>query len=87
VGTHSQSKRAKFELKGPAYVIKVKASSMATKPKVLLGSFILERDIQDSFLTDGSVAQFLLKLESTPSCGKCCWILTQERLAFRRKSL
>eukprot|EP00956_Cyclotella_meneghiniana_P024591 scaffold49562_cov20-Cyclotella_meneghiniana.AAC.1 len=33
VGTHKNVGRKRFELTGPAYVVKVKASSAATKPK------------------------------------------------------
>eukprot|EP00956_Cyclotella_meneghiniana_P001323 scaffold1440_cov23-Cyclotella_meneghiniana.AAC.4 len=42
VGTHKNAGRKRFDLEGPAYVVKVKASSAATKPKVLGGCFLLE---------------------------------------------
>jgi hypothetical protein len=33
VGTHKNPGRKRFDLEGPAFVVKVKASSIATKPK------------------------------------------------------
>jgi hypothetical protein len=71
IGTHGQAKRTKLDLPGPAYVIKVKASSLATKPKVLTGTYVIETDIPSDLLANGTVDDLLLTLETKPIVWKC----------------
>lgn len=69
VGTHTQRNRPRFELSGAAYVIRVRPSSMATKPKVLSGVFLLERDIP-LVLIESGVITMLTELEALPRVWK-----------------
>ena len=65
VGTHKNVGRKRFELTGPAYVVKVKASSAATKPKVLGGCYLLEIELPSEAL-ELNLHQMLLEFKAVP---------------------
>lgn len=53
IGTHSKPNRVRVELEGPAYMVKVRASSAATKPKVLAGILLYEKQLPEVLLECG----------------------------------
>ena len=58
IGTHEKKGRPKVILPGPAFLVKVRPSSLATKPKVLAGVVLLESDLP-SFLVDCGLGDLL----------------------------
>jgi hypothetical protein len=69
VGTHTVADRPKVVLTGPAYLVKVKPSSMATKPKVLAGVFLYEHCIPEILIEIGC-GELLEELQATPRVWK-----------------
>ena len=45
IGTHSHAGRVRVVIDEPAFLVKVKPSSAATKPKVLSGAMLYKRDL------------------------------------------
>ena len=69
VGTHSQPDRLRIELPGPAYLIKVRPASAATKPKALSGAVLLESSLPRAMVMGGCAAD-LLSLQAAPKTWK-----------------
>lgn len=65
IGTHKADGRRRVVLPGPAYMVKVRASSAATKPKVLAGAQLLEVSIPTVIL-DLGITLMLEELKATP---------------------
>ena len=68
IGTHTNERRARINISGPAYFVKVKSSSLATKPKILSGVYVLEADIPPTLLEYGGGD--LLELQALPQVWK-----------------
>lgn len=69
VGTHAKASRLRLELSGPTYMVKMRASSAATKPKVLAGAQLLEGDLP-GILVECGQGDVLQELEAPPSVWK-----------------
>ena len=72
VGTHSKPGRIRIELSGPAFMVKVRASSAATKPKVLAGVMLLEERVPSAAWECG-LADALTEYVAVPRVWK--WVL------------
>ena len=66
VGTHSQADRMRVAIDEPAFLIKVKPSSAATKPKILAGAKLYERDLPP-MLRSEVFEELLQGFEAPPS--------------------
>ena len=51
-GTHSHADRVKVAIDEPAFLVKVRPSSPSTKPKVLAGALLYERDLPPMLASD-----------------------------------
>jgi hypothetical protein len=69
IGTHLQPDRPKIQIDEPAYFVKVRPSSAATKPKILSGVFLIETDIPSSILQGGG-GNLLTSFELPPPLWK-----------------
>lgn len=69
VGTHSHADRVKVPIDGPAFLVKMRSSSAATKPKVLAGALLYERDLPP-MLTSEVFEEILLGYEAPPRVWK-----------------
>lgn len=63
--THRKPKRIRAEIEGPAFMVKVRASSAATKPKVLTGVHLLEADLP-KVLVECGLSEALQEYRATP---------------------
>jgi hypothetical protein len=70
VGTHTMADRPKVVLIAPAYLVKVKPSSMATKQKVLADVFLYEHRSIPEILIDIGCSDLLEELPATPRVWK-----------------
>ena len=69
VGTHAQRSRPRMTLQGAAFLVRVRPSSAATKPKVLAGVYLLEADLPLTLVECGFV-EMLQEFEAPPAVWK-----------------
>lgn len=69
IGTHDKKGRPKIELTGPAYLVKVRPASMATKPKVLAGVWLMEEELP-RHLVECGFGDLLQEFKAYPSVWK-----------------
>jgi hypothetical protein len=69
VGTHDKKGRPKVKLSGPAFLVKVKPSSLATKPKVLAGVILLEEELP-YYLVDCGLGDLLKEFHWSCTPGR-----------------
>lgn len=69
IGTHTHSDRVKVVIDGPAFLVKVRPSSAATKPKVLAGALLYEKDLPP-MLTSAVFEEELVAYEAPPRVWK-----------------
>lgn len=66
VGTHTDAKRPRMSITEPAYAVRVRTSSQATKPKVLAGVTVLESRFPSGLIESG-IPDMLEDLEAPPA--------------------
>lgn len=66
IGTHTDARRPKMEISGPGYAVQHRASSAATKPKVMAGVFLPESALPEGII-EGGVADLLEDLDAPPA--------------------
>lgn len=66
IGTHTDTRRPKMVISGPGYAVRHRASSAATKPKVMAGVFLPESALPQGVI-DGGVVDMLEDLEAPPA--------------------
>ena len=69
VGTHTAKDRPRVTLQGAVFLVRVKPSSAATKPKVLAGVSLLEADLPLTLVECG-LSEMLLDFEAPPAIWK-----------------
>lgn len=82
IGTHDKKGRPKLELSGPAYLVKVKPASMATKPEVLAGVMLLEEELPH-YLVECGLGDLLQEFEAPP----CVWKAVLEMYPGKEKMM